>query len=568
MREGDGMNLTQLLNGGTFVSEKGYSASNNAFAHGDELYKQIRSLTPGQTIQGEVLDRTGSEVQIKVSGDVVLNARVDQSIHLEPGQNIIFEVRSNGKALSLSPLFTNVSADINVLKAIDMSGLPVNQTTISMTEQMMKAGMPVNRNALSHMFREINSYPEAKPEDIVSLHKLGMAVNEENLQQVISYRNLSHALTDGIKQVIEALPQAIDEMVSQGDYKGVFELYRALGFNLSDVTEVQAENVLPDSNNTELPFGLNTEQKGALENVELPINDNTEQRTDDILNNLNQKPFIGGDNELNMGSVSEGIEAQEKTVELRTPDTAVSNSAESQELQKILQQDDPYQKTEFLHHSEGRIRELSQTLVKHLKQQWTIQPEQVEKPENIEQLYRNLDRQLKAIKGVLEAAGHENGAAYKAAINLSGNIDFMNQLNQMYTYVQLPLQLQHAQARGELYVYTNKRNLAAKDGQVSALLHLDMENLGPLDVYVTMKDAKVNTNFCVADEEILVFLEQHMNLLTERLQKRGYDCKCTMRTREVEQTGMAGDGHKNSGIAPLLQEGEMILSQHAFDVRT
>lgn len=568
MREGDGMNLTQLLNGGTFVSEKGYSASNNAFAHGDELYKQIRGLTPGQTIQGEVLDRTGSEVQIKVSGDVVLNARVDQSIHLEPGQNIIFEVRSNGKALSLSPLFTNVSADINVLKAIDMSGLPVNQTTISMTEQMMKAGMPVNRNALSHMFREINSYPEAKPEDIVSLHKLGMAVNEENLQQVISYRNLSHALTDGIKQVIEALPQAIDEMVSQGDYKGVFELYRALGFHLSDVTEVQAENVLPDSNNTELPFGLNTEQKGALENVELPINDNTEQRTDDILNNLNQKPFIGGDNELNMGSVSEGIEAQEKTVELRTPDTAVSNSAESQELQKILQQDDPYQKTEFLHHSEGRIRELSQTLVKYLKQQWTIQPEQVEKPENIEQLYRNLDRQLKAIKGVLEAAGHENGAAYKAAINLSGNIDFMNQLNQMYTYVQLPLQLQHAQARGELYVYTNKRNLAAKDGQVSALLHLDMENLGPLDVYVTMKDAKVNTNFCVADEEILVFLEQHMNLLTERLQKRGYDCKCTMRTREVEQTGMAGDGHKNSGIAPLLQEGEMILSQHAFDVRT
>lgn len=568
MREGDGMNLTQLLNGGTFVSEKGYSASNNAFAHGDELYKQIRSLTPGQTIQGEVLDRTGSEVQIKVSGDVVLNARVDQSIHLEPGQNIIFEVRSNGKALSLSPLFTNVSADINVLKAIDMSGLPVNQTTISMTEQMMKAGMPVNRNALSHMFREINSYPEAKPEDIVSLHKLGMAVNEENLQQVISYRNLSHALTDGIKQVIEALPQVIDEMVSQGDYKGVFELYRALGFHLSEVTEVQAENVLPDSNNTELPFGLNTEQKGALENVELPINDNTEQRTDDILNNLNQKPFIGGDNELNMGSVSEGIEAQEKTVELRTPDTAVSNSAESQELQKILQQDDPYQKTEFLHHSEGRIRELSQTLVKHLKQQWTIQPEQVEKPENIEQLYRNLDRQLKAIKGVLEAAGHENGAAYKAAINLSGNIDFMNQLNQMYTYVQLPLQLQHAQARGELYVYTNKRNLTAKDGQVSALLHLDMENLGPLDVYVTMKDAKVNTNFCVADEEILVFLEQHMNLLTERLQKRGYDCKCTMRTREVEQTGMAGDGHKNSGIAPLLQEGEMILSQHAFDVRT
>ena len=44
---------------------------------------------------------------------------------------------------------------------------------------------------------------------------------------------------------------------------------------------------------------------------------------------------------------------------------------------------------------------------------------------------------------------------------------------------------------GELYVYTNKKNLADNDGNVSAFLHLDMDHLGPVDVYVAMQQQKV-----------------------------------------------------------------------------
>ena len=72
--------------------------------------------------------------------------------------------------------------------------------------------------------------------------------------------------------------------------------------------------------------------------------------------------------------------------------------------------------------------------------------------------------------------------------------------------------------RGELFVYTNKKNLARKDGQVSALLHLDMEHLGPLDVYVALKDTKVSTKFYVQNDAILDYLEANMDVLTERLQ--------------------------------------------------
>ena len=134
----------------------------------------------------------------------------------------------------------------------------------------------------------------------------------------------------------------------------------------------------------------------------------------------------------------------------------------------------------------------------------------------------------------------------------------------MYTYVQLPLRMQQGNAHGDLYVYTNKRNLAGKDGTVSALLHLDMDHLGPVDVYVAMQNSKVSTRFFVADDEMLDFLGAHMDLLTDRLRKRGYDCSMSMEIR-----GEKASGSTKGGLGPLLeQEKGVALSHYAFDVRT
>ena len=147
---------------------------------------------------------------------------------------------------------------------------------------------------------------------------------------------------------------------------------------------------------------------------------------------------------------------------------------------------------------------------------------------------------------------------------MSQNIDFLQQLNQAYTYVQLPLRLQQGDAHGDLYVYTNKRNLAAKDGQISALLHLDMEHLGPVDVYVAMQSERVSTRFYVQDDEMLDFLEQHMDLLNERLQKRGYNCSFSMQIRDEK-------AKPESGLHGLLagddNQQTRSIAQYAFDVR-
>ena len=171
------MRLTELFIGSKQSTEAGKNQSVSV-AQNSLINRQIRAIMPGQTISGEVLSKNGSEVQIRLAEDLVISARVDGGMNLELGKNIFFEVRNNGSALTLSPLFSNMATDTNVLKALDMSGLPINSTTVHMTESMMNVGLSVDKGSMQQLFREINIFPQAELENILDLHKLKLPVSK------------------------------------------------------------------------------------------------------------------------------------------------------------------------------------------------------------------------------------------------------------------------------------------------------------------------------------------------------------------------------------------------------
>ena len=63
---------------------------------------------------------------------------------------------------------------------------------------------------------------------------------------------------------------------------------------------------------------------------------------------------------------------------------------------------------------------------------------------------------------------------------------------------------------------------------MKALLHLDMDNLGPMDVFVLLKANNVTTNFKVASDDILAYIEEHISELNERLNALGYSVTSTV----------------------------------------
>ena len=494
----------------------------------EQANRQIRTLVPGQTLRGEIVSREGSNAQIRLLQDVLIDAKVDADIRLELGQNITFQVKSNGQTLNLSPLFTNMATEGTVRKALDMASLPTNENTVAMTKQLMDAGLPIDKNTLQQIWHESNNFPDAEIMDIVNLHRLELPVTEENISQMASYRNLTHQLTEGIADASEALTATLQEMVAGGDVEQAAGLYQAITDLLLAEGEVSGVADTVQAENTQRLQTIVEENPEILQ---------PEERSEE-----------------NRGRLSDTT--------VKAVDSDESVTAQLKNIQKLLKQGLDTKDVHLLRMvlQDSKVTELPGKL---LLDSWSLRPEDVESPEKVEQLYQKLGRQLKGFADALGENGQSGSQAYQAVSNLSQNVDFLQQINQTYAYIQLPLHLRQGEHKtGELFVYTNKKNLAKRDGQVSALLHLDMEHLGPLDVYVAMQDVKVSTKFYVQNDAVLDYLESNMDVLTQRLKKRGYDCNCetTLRT-ELQHTAQA--------MAPLVKtESSVPIARYAFDVRT
>lgn len=608
----DGLSGEQINNTNSRVAAK---QSVPGHINGASVNRQIQALAPGKTLQGEVVSRNGSQVQIKVSDDLILEAKVDRNVNLEVGKTMTFEVRNNGQQLTLSPLFANTASEANALKALEMASLPVNQTTVSMTGLMMEAGLSVDRASLQQMYREINSFPEANISDVVDLHRLGLAVNEENLAQISSYKNLTHQLVDGMHTVLEALPEGMQAMAEEGNIEGAARMFQ-------DILEMiqglpgdgeTAEGILGNDNDLQNAVlqGEQTAESVEQENAGLKGTEQLNADRPDVGGVVGEPAAVQTEEGLLQDVLTDAVKqaaadidaaARESVLQLvdTGEDTQITSAGQenyrtfSQMAMQAAQNGDTQQYialTEFAqtlkngslveqakvlqqlleHGIQSHNNRLLSTLLSNkasqsiltegLSKLWTIEPKDVAASGKVEELYTRLDRQLKVLAHDLEQNGQSQSSAFRAVSNMNQNLDFLQQINHAYTYVQLPLRLQQGDTHGDLYVYTNKRNLAAKDGQISALLHLDMEHLGPVDVYVAMQADRVNTRFYVRDDEMLDFLEEHMDLLTERLQKRGYNCEFAMQVRSE-------GSEPESGIKGLVsEEHAQPIARYAFDVR-
>lgn len=542
------MKLTGWFSQDKIADNSRVQTPNNA--NTEQVNRQIRALVPGQTLRGEVVSREGNNAQIRLLQDVLVDAKVDADIRLELGQNITFQVKNNGQTLNLSPLFTNMATEGTVLKALDMASLPVNENTVAMTKQLMDAGLPIDKNTLQQIWHESNAFPDAEILDLVNLHKVELPVTEENITQMASYRNLTHQLTAGIAETGESLTNMLQGLVESGDIEQAATIY-------SEVLELLA---FEDAAGETVTGQQQTE--GPLPEPGVDVTVTPEEAEQMPVQPSATAPEAVPGQKTIIEEPTETAPDNGQTIKENPGAEKTQEAPQLQNLQKLLKQgletkDIPLLRS-ILHNS--KVAELPAKL---LADRWSIKPEDVESPEKVEELYQKLGKQLKGLSNLLGENGQRGSSAYQNVTNLSQNVDFLQQINQTYAYIQLPLHLRQGEHKtGELFVYTNKKNLARKDGQVSALLHLDMEHLGPLDVYVALKDTKVSTKFYVQNDAILDYLEANMDVLTERLQKRGYDCKCetTLHT-ELQQTAQA--------MTPLLKtEGSVPVAQYAFDVRT
>lgn len=549
----------------------------------ENLVSSLRSLTKGNIFEGTVSSMKNGRVTLALSSGQQISARIEGKVQLSLGQSMFFQVKSNdGSQIAIRPFSVEgTGANYTLLQALSAAGVPTESNYLSMVNRMMEEQMPIDRNSIQQMARMVNAHPEIDVQTLVQLNKLGITINEQNAAQFENYLDDKQAITNDFDQLIEELPQVLEsESLSPQQMRNFgSEFLLALTDGLEDVplqnngfvsqemlTESGAQNTI-EKNITD---GNSLEKSAILENGELlqTTEDGETVTQETAIEQSVQQSESYSATPHTLGALLDGKQLQNLNTMLgellgtdATRYTKDSGVAEVlKDIQQVLKDSLPIEREQI-----GKLfssKEFVHMVKDTMQQQWTLQPQNLEADgtDKVAKLYDRMNAQLEKIVEALKSVGQENTGFAQTAADIQSNVEFMNQINQAYTYVQIPLQMSGQNASAELFVYTNKKALAEGDRELTAFLHLDLDHLGATDVSVKMKNKQVSTNFYLDDDASYQLISLNIDRLEKRLQEKGYQCKVSV-TNEAKHVNFVENFLKKD------QPSAGQLHRYSFDMR-
>ena len=581
--QGDAMQISNLV-----------SQYNNSVANGEpmtgakgveKLVSSLNEMSKGMIFEGTVSSVRGNQVKLALSNGQQILARLAGKFSFEQGQSVFFQVKNNdGGTIEIKPYTVDgEGVNLTLMDALKAAGLPVDGTNLSMVNKMMEEQMPIDKISLNQMYQLVQDNKGINVTTLVELKRLGIEINQVNAAQFENYANDKQAITIAMDSLIEELPNALSaedlsmyKLVSQArDILNIVTdgLPEDAFISNEDADMSQYEAIMRDNqsapvvkkhfNIAELFESLNS-VSGESQDIQTTQKINNSSVIDNIFLQGNEAKsntigFILSDKQIE--ELNEQVrkllpDLQENNISLYSEDSSVVGILN--DINSMLE-NTPANAEALRQLFSGEAFKLM--LKETLEQQWMIKPGDLEKnPKKIDGLYDKIEKQIINMENILKTSGVVNPKAEALADNIRGNIEFMNQINEAYTYMQVPLRMNEGNASGQLYVYTNKKSISDPDKELSAFLHLDLEYLGGTDVSIKMLHRKVTTNFYLDSDESYAMVKQFLPVLEKRLQDKGYNCELTVNSDSKQMNFVAGFLKKD--LPPTGQ-----VHRYSFDMR-
>lgn len=557
----------------------------------------------------------GQTITARLSGKVPLSQGTPMFFQVKSNDGATIEIKPyTGAGSGGNPILTN---------ALTEGTVPVTERNLAMVDAMMKEQMPIDKQSLLNMARIANMNPGVNITTVVSMTKLGIPVSPEMAAQFANYMTDEHAILQEMDQAMNELADLAGSSDLTPD-QAVQMNQKIVTILLPEQTvtgaPVNAEGQIETGGQTTAEGQIETGGQITAEGQIVTGGQTTAEGqilTDGRLGAEEQ--IVNGEQTTTAGqAVREGtggqalgevlsdqqfsslgrllqnipslVESTKLFPEAMEQDIFIDTLEDESVAQNLMTEDAAWKAadgktaldknltvsdflrtvSQILSENNGMASQSIQKLFGSdayksllrnvMEQQWLIQPEALKQEKKISQLYEKLEQQMKQVEDALKEAGVTKNSFLDTAAEVRGNIEFMNQLNQAYTYVQVPLKMSGQNANGELYVYTNKKNLRDPDAELSAFLHLDLEHLGSTDVSVKMQHRNVKTNFYLADDASYDLVEKYLPVLEQKLKDKGYQCTITM-TKEEKKVSFGDDFLRKD----MPQTGT--LHRYSFDVR-
>lgn len=529
----------------------------------------LQKLRPGDTFQGEIMSVNGQDVQLQLVNGLYMAARLEGEVQLAIGQLLNFQVQSNQNSkIILKPVYMNFLQQRVGEAALKTANIAVNDKNLQMVAKLIENGMSIDKNSLTVFNRQVLQHPQVNIDSLIRLHQLGIEVNDGNLIQLEHYQNLEYKLSEGVREVVGDIGKLYAAIIEDAEGTGQSTALIKAGDFMERIISFLVEGS-NDSVREKLTFLQNpAKEKSFLsgENREALQNGGVLEKANGVAEVVGQEKMSGSNHTTELLTFMRRLEGLSEEQLVRNIQKDLKQGEMDVNILKELLFSDQGIGKRFLLESKDKIyrsEEFNTFLKDTLQNEWSLTPEELTEDGKVKEFYQKLLQRGEQLSRLMEHVSTQNQTSTGNSLqNMRENVEFINQMNQMFQYVQLPLKLSGSQAQGELYVYTNKRNLAKKDGMLTAILHLDMEYLGNVDVNITLdtNTEQVTTRFYM-EEETVTLLEEHMEELTERLMKKGYQSQAYFEKRESEKTVFERIEDQARGMStPLVYQN--------FDMRT
>ena len=561
---------------GQLIAQNTRPTGTNADQKSSAGYRFLQSLEKGSVFEGTILEIKNGQVTIGLANGDLLQARLDMDLSLIQGGSLFFQVKATDEnQIALKPFPQETSNNPTLIKALQYAGVEVNSKNLAMVSLMMEEQMPIDKNSVLAMAKALIDCPQSDMRSLIQMQKYQIPVSEKN---VVHYEELKDHQMNMVKnlnsvmgETANLINRSLEGMNQPQNIRQLVELLNVFaGEIVPDETEalspLMTKNVgeiLQDGE--QIDPATKTFVKGEQDQVTTPVKllanvlANAQTNAQELLKNDQAIPKV----------LSEANPLLDKSPELVKegkviPDETRQSQSQSQilpgkevvslesRLNTILseweQTQDPKAFAKVVQDltmalSKGGVGEASvfnqlleptkkmfrEFVNQLMERSMTTTPESLEKtPE----FFDKLMSQLNHLEGAALEMGKSGNALLQTAGDLKSQIQFLSDFNQVYHYIQIPLKLKQQTTTGELYVYTHQKKLDQQKKDLSAHLHLDMEHLGSTDVYVKLEEKKVSTHFYLENEESFDVILNHLDILTERLNKKGYQV-----TMQVENTG-------------------------------
>ncbi len=557
------------------------------------------SLREGQQLRGEVINRTTTDVTIRLSGGQTLQARLDASVPLSIGQSASFEVTHADPALiSLRILQDEAAFAQNALiqKALNAAELPFTDRNAELVNTLLQHNLPISKESILSLIRQSNTYPNADLNTLALLTQHKLPVTQAALTQFEAYQNYEHQLLPRLENLAYSLAELasstdsslpgltamLQEFFAPTDTANSNpQMFTGTAPNLSNAeglltqsptsdttlqpfgaeSGVTAQPFGTESGITSLPFGAESGITSLPFGTESGVSVSTQLSGNTPAETATGSSVLSGAAQASSGTDALGSEDTQSQAPQPAPSAPVAGSPKTApaDTAYLSGSKEPLTGTPTVSSAAADIPQ--NHFVRQLLSRWTLSPSDLADPEKVKDFYRRLREDLDELQSALRFAQKDKqpdsplerllSDTASATRQLQDNLEFMNMLNRIFPYVQLPIRFSDKTAHGELYVYTKKEKLRSESGSISVLLHLDMEALGPTDIYLSLTGNELSSRFYLNDTSQEPLFLEHLPELKETLTKKGFSVNFELIPRRQEEDPVRDflNSHDTSGLS-------------------